>query len=163
MALGARVNIVSDSPVVAILQSLVIEGAAKNKLLGDIGAAAVEGARLRFNDQVSPDGKPWIPSYRAKAQGGQTLRDTGRLVNELNHEVAGDSVFYGSNLHYAAPLHFGAQIKATGGLYLKFKIAGRFYQKKEVTLPPRPFLGISKDDEQSVLEVIQDFMEQKIS
>ncbi|MFX7257702.1 phage virion morphogenesis protein, partial [Acinetobacter baumannii] len=38
---------------------------------------------LRFRRQVGPDGAAWVRSRRAQREGGQTLRDSGRLRASL--------------------------------------------------------------------------------
>ena len=156
------IRISDDAPVIKVLQALVLSPADKGQMLDDIGAELTESARSRFIEQVSPTGQPWLQSYRAINEGGQTLRDTGRLMNSLEHEVIGDSVFYGTNVEYAEPLHFGAVITAKNGGYLTFKTGLGFAKKKQVLLPPREFLGLSQSDEQSVLGIIQQFIERQI-
>ena len=159
MSLGVRIKIDADSGVLPALAKLALERDDKTALLDEIGINLTENARLRFGDQLSPDGQQWKPSLRAKLQGGETLRDTGRLMASITHRVAGDSVEYGTNVDYAPYLHFGADIKAVDGAYLTFKIpGGGWVSKKSVTLPPRPFLGLSTEDEETVISIIGSFL-----
>lgn len=158
MSLGVRINIPDDSAVLSALSQLALSGSDKTALLDEIGINLVENARLRFIDQTDPDGNPWKQSARAAAQGGETLRDTGRLMNSITHSVGSDFVEYGTNVAYAMPLHFGAEIRAVNAPYLKFKIAGRWANVKEVTLPARPFIGLSTEDEQLVVDIIETFL-----
>lgn len=162
MSIAIRVQIAPDSGVLSALAKLALDSADKTSLLDEIGINLSENARLRFSDQVSPDGQPWKPSIRAKVQGGETLRDTGRLMASITHAVGGDSVEYGTNLEYAPFLHFGADIKAVAKPYLTFKIpGGGWARKKNVTLAPRPFLGLSGEDEQQVVDIIGNFLRVK--
>lgn len=159
MSIGIRVQIDPDSGVLSALAKLALDRDDKTTLLDEIGINLAENARLRFTDQVDPDGQGWKPSLRAKAQGGETLRDTGRLMASITHAVSGDAVEYGTNLFYAPFLHFGADIKAVAKPYLTFKVpGGGWARKKEVTLPARPFLGLSDEDEQLVVDIIGNFL-----
>ena len=138
------------------LSALVLTTGETRELLDEIGGVLADGARLRFRDQQGPDGQPWVPSIRARVQNGQTLRDTGALANSLTHVVMSSTVEVGTNIPYAAPNHFGAHITAVNGPFLRFKIpGGGWARKKEVTLPARPFLGVSNDDELTIMEVIE--------
>lgn len=160
MALGVRVTVADDGPVRAALARLALEPDDKSALMDDIGITLSENARLRFIDQVTPSGAPWVPSIRAQVQGGETLRDTGVLMNSITHALIGaDAVEYGTNVPYAMPLHYGATIRATNAPFLMFPLAGGgFARKKEVTLPSREFLGLSAEDEEAVIDVINNFL-----
>lgn len=160
MSIGVRVTIEDDTPIIRALSQLMLEGSRKAELLDDIGAALVSGASLRFVDQVSPDGDAWQQSFRAGQQGGETMRNTGRLMSSLSYNVIGDAVEYGTNLEYAHALHFGAVIKPVNGEYLTFKIGARWAKVKQVVLPSREFLGISDSDETEVLSIINRFLGQ---
>ena len=158
MSIGIRIT-TTDGRVLAAMAQLMMTAENKTRLFDEIGVSLTESARLRFIDQAGPDGQPWVPSYRATNQGGETLRDKGILMNSLTHVVLADGVEYGTNVPYAGPLHFGAEIRAVNGPFLRFKIPGRgWVSKKSVTLPARPFLGINADDEQTISDIINAFL-----
>lgn len=155
--LAVRISVKQGS-VLEAMGKLALSIGDKAGLLNQIGIEVSENTRLRFLDGVAPDGTPWEPSIRAKTQGGETLRDTGRLMNSITHLVSGDHVEVGTNVPYAYPLHFGAEIKPTAGKYLTFQVAGRWARKTSVTLPARPILGITDEDEVSITGVISAFL-----
>ena len=158
MSIATRVTIKSDS-VLAVLSRLALDPTDKRGLLNDIGVGLADNTRIRFVDQRSPDGDPWVPSLRALAEGGETLRDTGRLMASITHNVLPDGVEVGTNVPYAAPLHFGATIRPTAGQYLRFPVPGAGWATvSEVELPARPFLGLDADDEQYVVDVVSQFL-----
>ena len=158
MSVGIRIT-TTDGRALAAMAQLMMTAENKTRLFDEIGVSLTESARLRFIDQSGPDGQPWVPSYRATNQGGETLRDKGILMNSLTHVVLADGVEYGTNVPYAGPLHFGAEIRAVNGPFLRFKIpGGGWVSKKSVTLPARPFLGINADDEQTISDIINDFL-----
>lgn len=159
MSIAVRITASNDSAVLSALAQLALDRDDKTALLNEIGINLVENARLRFSDQVAPDGTPWVPSIRALNQGGDTLRDTGALLASLTHAVLADGVEYGTNVPYATTLHFGDTIRASGSNYLHFRIpGGGWARKREVVIPARPFLGLDSDDEQLVVDIIGNFL-----
>lgn len=132
-----------------------------SKLMQNLGALLVKNTRERIDTGIGTDDKPWQKSWRAKMQGGTTLRDTSRLYNSIKYSVSSDGkrVTVGTNVFYAPVMHFGARITAKNGKYLKFKSSmGGWAQVKSVTIPPRPFLGMSVDDSQEVLFEIEEYL-----
>jgi len=112
-------------------------------LMDDIGAMLVASTQDRFEKGVDPEGKTWKVSGRvAKAQGNaQTLVDSGLLLSSVHHEPHPDSVEVGTNMIYAAIHQNGGQ-------------AGR---GRAVTIPARPFLGLSTDDKTEIGHIVDDF------
>lgn len=125
-----------------------------------IGDAMAQNTRLRISDQVDVDGSSFVQSYRAKEEGGQTLRDTGRLLNSIIYAADPRGVSWGvsSELPYAWVLNDGATITAKTKPYLRFKVGGRWVQKASVTIPRRQFLGFNSSDKQEVLDLVSDFL-----
>ncbi len=157
MSIAVQIT-VKDEGVLAALSRLAMTPENKSALLDEIGISLAENTRLRFGDQTSPEGQAWKPSIRAQKQGGETLRDTGRLMNSITHRVSSDSVEVGTKVAYAAMMHFGGTIRATGGGYLKFRIGNAWVQKRSVTIPARPFLGLDAADTQEVISLIDHFL-----
>lgn len=157
---GFAINVsFREGSVLSALSKLFIAPSEKAMLLDELGINLVENTRLRFTDQRGPDGEAWVPSIRAKMQGGETLRDKGLLMNSITHLVHPDEVEVGTNVPYATPLHFGAVIRPVNGPFLRFKMpGGGWVTMKEVTLPARPFLGIDEEDKTMLVEVIDAFL-----
>ena len=132
-----------------------------SKLMHNIGSVLEHNTKQRINTGIGTDDKPWQKSWRAKMQGGTTLRDTSRLYNSIKYTVldGGKRVVVGTNVFYAPVLHFGATIRAKTGKYLKFKTTmGGWAQIQSVIIPPRPFLGMSVDDSQEILFEIEEYL-----
>lgn len=158
MSIAVRA-IVKPGTVLEAMAKLGLDPSDKRDLMDQIGFGLSENTRLRFSDGVTPAGDPWVPSLRAKLQGGETMRDTGVLMNSITHLVGADFVEVGSNVPYGPWLHFGATIRPTNGQYLTFKVPGGGWARKtEVTLPARPWLGISEDDETEITDIIAAFL-----
>ena len=132
-----------------------------SKLMHNIGSILEHNTKQRINTGIGTDDKPWQKSWRAKLQGGTTLRDTSRLYNSIKYTVldGGKRVVVGTNVFYAPVMHYGATIRAKTGKYPKFKTTmGGWAQIQSVIIPPRPFLGMSVDDSQEVLFEIEEYL-----
>ena len=130
-----------------------------SELWHDISDLLVSNTQSRIQTGIGTDDKPWKKSWRAKVQGGQTLRDTGRLHNSIVAQVVGNRIIVGTNVKYAPILHFGGTIKPKSGKYLTFRTPmGGWVKVKAVIIPPRPFLGISVDDSQEILFEIEEYL-----
>ena len=132
-----------------------------SKLMHNIGSILEFNTKQRINTGIGTDDKPWQKSWRAKLQGGTTLRDTSRLYNSIKYTVldGGKRVVVGTNVFYAPVMHYGATIRAKTGKYLKFKTTmGGWAQIQSVIIPPRPFLGMSVDDSQEILFEIEEYL-----
>ena len=130
-----------------------------SKLWYDISDIIVVNTQGRIQTGIGTDDKPWKKSWRAKVQGGQTLRDTGRLHNSIFAKVQGNKITIGTNVVYAPILHFGGTIKPKNGKYLTFRTpTGGWRKIKAVYIPPRPYMGISVDDSQEILFEIEEYL-----
>lgn len=126
-------------------------------LMDAIGSHLVGAAQKRIDTtNVSPEGVAWPKSLRATlAGGGPTLYDTGRLRESITHAPSAREVEIGSNLIYAAIHQFGGDIvpKSAGALF--FTLAnGATVMAGKVTIPARPYLGISTEDETVIGDLV---------
>lgn len=151
-----------SSPIEAILTRLNQFESDKSKLFDEIGSGLVSSVQDRFFTGHDVDGNPWQMSWRAMVQGGQTLRDTGRLMNSYTHNVLSNGVEVGTNVEYAAYLHYGATIMPKTGQYITFAVAGQYRKVKQVVLPPRTQLGLNAEDEEMVLDIVGSFIDDYI-
>ena len=132
-----------------------------SSLMHNIGSVLEHNTKQRINTGIGTDDKPWQKSWRARVQGGTTLRDTSRLYNSIKYQIVGGKrVVVGTNVIYAPLMHFGGIIKPKNGKYLTFKTpTGGWVRVKSVTIKPRPYLGMSVDDSQEVLFAIEEYLE----
>lgn len=147
------------------LAKLRESGAKLRPVMAVIAQDLENSTKLRFTDGRAPDGKPWLPlsaatrfSRARKAAGGkvyvknrsrttaaftraylggmQPLLDTGRLRNSITSRASNDFAEVGTATVYARIHQFGGK-------------AGR---GRKVTIPARPFIGMSADDRALVVE-----------
>ena len=152
MPVAISVTADGESPIMALLEHLV--GYDKQAMFDEIGAYGVSSSEQRFLNQSDVDGNAWKMSWRAKLQGGETGRDIGQLLSGLHHNVLANGVEWGSDKEYSIPFHFGAHIVPKTAQYLVFNVGGNWRKVKEVTNPPRSFLGINNEDDESILNII---------
>ena len=129
-----------------------------------INAALAEGAREstleRFKQSKGPDGRRWKTSIRAAQEGGKTLIQSAQLRKS---DASGFAV--GTNVKYAATHQFGEPgrtIRARKKKALRFQVGGKWVTKKQVriTIPARPFLGLSEDDMQEMKATVEEFIKE---
>lgn len=126
--------------------------------------AIAEGLRTstveRFASEESPEGTRWEPSIRVARQGGKTLTRSVGLKNSIKAQADGTGAAIGTNLVYAATHQFGDErtIRAKESKYLRFQIGDRWVSvpSVRVSIPARPFLGISEEDEEEIKAILDE-------
>ncbi|SIQ24053.1 phage virion morphogenesis (putative tail completion) protein [Rhizobium sp. RU35A] len=131
-------------------------------IMAAIGNELVASTHMRFVTQTDPQGNAWHALNTEYAKGkrnSRILTESGRLRDSINAQAGQDVVVVGTNVIYARPHQLGAEIKPVSASHLFFKINGSPVIADSVTLPARPFLGISADDETSIAEIVFSFVE----
>ena len=151
-----------SSPIEAVLKQLGNFDSLKDQLFDEIGAGLVDSVQHRFLTGTDVDGNPWKISWRARMQGGETLRDTNRLMNSYTHNVLSSGVEVGTDVAYAPHLHYGATILPKNGQYITFAVGGQYRKVKQSVLPPRTQLGINAEDEVMILDIVGSFIDEHL-
>lgn len=109
-------------------------------LLTAVGAVGEMQTRRRIEaEKTSPEGAPWRPNR----EGTSTLLRSGEhLRDSIAYAVGPGLVRWGSSWQYAHVHQYGATITAKGR-GLVFTSGGRKRFAKRVTIPARPFVGLS--------------------
>lgn len=113
------------------------------------GALIEASTRERIaTEKAGPDGAAWAPwsdAYAATRRGGQSLLVQGNhLLGSVQNYTDGWTVKVGSNLVYAAIHQFGGVIENGFGRGIR------------ITMPARPYLGLSAADRQAVEALVSD-------
>lgn len=136
-------------------------------LLREIGAALVQSTRERFDTMSDPTGKKWAalsPDTKLSRMGGarrvytkkMTFRKgaadkmsrmtilfrQGHLRNSITARANRTGVEIGTNLVYGALHQFG----------------GRAGRGQKITIPARPYLGVSATDEDRIATLAQEYL-----
>jgi phage virion morphogenesis protein len=160
-----RIIVSFDSAKVrSALERLTESMADPSPVLKAIGEKLVESTKQRFDASVAPDGTPWranspvtleIMQKRGKnTVGKKPLVDTRELKSTINFQVDSDTLYVGTDRFMkdwpvgAAVFQFGTT-RAGGG--------------NKTTIPPRPFLGISSEDENMIDETVMDHLSSLIN
>lgn len=103
---------VDDRAVIEALRDLQRKADNMLPAMDAIGAEITENVRLGFTVSEDPWGARWAPLKRRQ---GQPLRDTGKLMNSINHRAQADSVVIGpADKAEKALLHQFGSRKASG-------------------------------------------------
>ncbi|RWR29196.1 phage virion morphogenesis protein [Sinirhodobacter populi] len=151
-----------------------------------IGKYMVGQTQKHFREERAPDGTPWQHlspvTMRKRMKSTRTalsiLRDSGILSGGVNYRATPDEVSVGATAPYAMIHQFGGTIAIPSReqtLYFKQdrtgQIGRRFAKRKkatheatvripsyQVTIPARPYLGLSPQDEQIIPEIAEDWL-----
>lgn len=138
-----------DTQIMDALDRLQAGTSEPQPLLQEIGAYGVHSTQARFATETAPDGTRWAalnPAYaELKGAGRNILTRSGKLKDDMSWHAGAAEVSWGSSRIYAAVHQFGATIKPRNvgslGLVPVFLV-----RVKSVTIPARPYLGISPAD-----------------
>lgn len=126
--------------IAGILQKLSQATKKRTPLMRRIAATMEAGVLQNFEVGGRP---PW---QGLKYRDGNPLVDTENLMNSITSEYDNDQAMVGTNEPYAAIHQFGGK-------------AGR---NKKVDIPARPFLLLTPEEEDDILEDIQDYFQKII-
>jgi len=128
-------------------------------ILRGIGEYLRNSTADRFKSQTDPDGNPWTPlspDYQAdKDNNPDKILTLNGYLRKIVFQVEGDAVLVGSNMEYAAIHQFGGTIRPKTARALKF--GDRMVAS--VTIPARPYLGISDADAAEVEALVSDYLQ----
>ena len=79
-------------------------------------------------------------------------------MNSIDYAAGADQVETGSGLIYASVHQDGATIKAKDAKALAFMIGNEQVFAQSVTIPARPFLGLSADNAEELIEATEDWV-----
>lgn len=125
-------------------------------LMSAIGALGESQTARRITDEkTSPDGVAWAPNMN----GTSILLETGRnLLGSLAWRASDDEAEWGASWEYAHVHQDGATIVPKSAKALLFRIGNRTIGAKRVTIPPRPFIGLSDENRSEIRELVTDML-----
>ncbi|NTT86914.1 phage virion morphogenesis protein [Tabrizicola fusiformis] len=144
-----------DQAVTAALMRAYAEMEDATPLMQDIGELLTESTKQRFLNGRAADGTVWAPNSAStlarKKDPRPLFGETRSLSSQIFSEAGRDQVEVGSNRIQAATMQFGAAKGAFGTMANGSPIPWG-------TIPARPFLGISAEDRDGILEAIAAWM-----
>jgi phage virion morphogenesis protein len=140
-----------------LLANSALDSADRARLLGSIGVEMEAQTQERFDTKKSPDGDSWKALaektksyYASKGWAARSiLVGAGTLRDSITSEVQGGSwsVLAGATMEYAAIHQWGGDIKPKSAKALSVPGYGKL---QKVTIPARPYLGVSQDDAKAI-------------
>lgn len=129
------------------------------QLLEGLARTIQEQTRHRIiGTKRAPNGKAW-PANRT---GTSVLHKSGTLARSIDYLVSGESAVIGSGLIYARIHQQGGTIRAKNKKALQFRVGNRFVTRKSVRIPPRPYLGLSAENAEDILDQTARFLRVKL-
>lgn len=143
---------IDDRAVTQMLQRLIDAGQNPRPALLEVGEDLVESTKRRFETQTAPDGSRWernSPVTIKRKGRDQPLTGRGTLMDQINYQITGnDTLDVGSPTIYAAMQQFGGTKSEFPNLW--------------GDIPARPFVGVSTEDEQSILDTFINYLRDQI-
>lgn len=143
----------NDTQAVEKLHRIASQLKQPRKLYGVLGETLKKIHAERFKQEVDPQGNGWQPlsaktlaRKQKKGKSTKILRQDGYLSDRTAYNYNDKNVEFGSDAKYARLHQFGGK-------------AGR---GKKVTIPKRPWLGVSQQDEQKLLRKATALLQRQI-
>ena len=139
---------IDNNDVERKLLELAQKGENLRPLMKNIAGIFASATEENFKNEGRPD--KWTELSEAtkkqrtkqKKWPGQILQVSGQLASSISTQYDDESAIIGSNLDYAAIHQLGGQ-------------AGK---NKKVTIPARPYLKLTDDDFNEILDAIKNFL-----
>ena len=124
--------------------------------LMEIGEVLTQSTQNRFGTKKAPVGSGWAPNspvtIAIKGHGSQLRGKSKALGDTIHYQMDGaQAVQVGSNMVYAAVQQFGQPKGASGRTQRGAPIPWG-------DIPPRPFVGVSQEDEDRITEIMADYL-----
>jgi phage virion morphogenesis protein len=160
-----RFDLTEVEAVRKLLASSALDSTGRGRLLHDIGVEMEEQTKERFDTKESPGGDTWkalaqkTAAYYASK--GWTARSIlvgeGTLRDSITSDVQGGawSTLVGATMEYAAIHQWGGEIrpKSAGALFVP-----GYGRLQKVTIPARPYLGVSAEDAKAIEIAVATFL-----
>lgn len=135
--------------IVAKLQAIQHRSSNLRPLLLEIGEDLTESTKQRFVTTTDPDGNKWllnsVLSTLLYKNGDTPLTDEGHLAASIHYAMLGnEGVEIGTNADQGAMMQFGGTKAEFPHLW--------------GDIPARPYLGVSEDDKQNILELVTSYL-----
>lgn len=137
-------------------------------VLGALGLEIIESTKERMRAGLDPAGKRWAsyaplhPEYAKTKRGPSILIGRGNvssgLIGSLTSQIHGHRLVWGSNKIYARIHQLGGTIRPKSAKALTFKMGGKLYKMKKVTIPARPYLGFTDADKEVLMDELHDYL-----
>lgn len=143
----------NDTQAVEKLHRIASQLKQPRKLYGVLGETLKKIHAERFKQEVDPEGNNWqslspktLARKQKKGKSTKILRQDGYLSDKTAYNYNDKNVEFGSDAKYARLHQFGDKAGRGG----------------KVTIPKRPWLGVSEQDEQKLLRKATALLQRQI-
>lgn len=143
----------NDEPLVISLSQIISQLRHPKRLYGVLGETMLQIHRERFDSQVDPDGHAWTPlspiTIALKQKKGfnlNILKQRGYLSEQLAFNYDDEKLEFGSPKIYSRIHQFG----------------GKTGKNHKITIPARPWLGLSQDDKKFLEQKARKHLQQQL-
>ena len=126
----------------------------RTDLMADISQTMKRAVLLNFENEGRPK---WLGLKYPNSRNHILRGESGDLESSIEARSDNNQAAVGSNKVYAPIHHFGGTIRPKKGKYLKFQLGEQWVQTKKVEIPARPFLVLTQQDEEDILQDVQDY------
>jgi phage gpG-like protein len=134
--------------------SHLVSGVGDEAMMSAIGAIGESQTRRRIqSEKTGPDGQPWPPNRESTSI---LLKSGQHLLGSIAWTASATHAEWGASWEFAHVHQFGATIVPKNAKQLSFMLGGRRVNAKKVTIPPRPFIGLSEDNARQLLQTVTD-------
>ena len=141
--------VIKDDQISAALDRIAAALTDPLPLMQELGDYLVDSTKKRFPTGTAPDGSVWAPKSpvtlaRYPGSSAPLIGESKSLSQNISANAFSDRVEWGSPMVYAAMQQFGGTKAAFPHLW--------------GDIPARPFVGLSAEDQTSVLDIIGDYV-----
>ena len=173
---GARIQAeLDDTEIQRAVFRLAAMGQNMLPVARAIGVGLVRNTQDRFRAARDPEGRPWVPLKPftlAMKRGPGILRESAMrgglqasIAFRADAGAGGATVQIGTNKVYGAIHQFGGTIRPKnpkGLLFFRTPGGQVWGAARQVTIPARPYLGISREDRETIMDVLDAFQRRAI-
>lgn len=157
-----------DAKAQAALSDLAQRGADLRPLMQELGEYLTETTKQRFQTSTAPDGSRWQPNapatylaYLGKSKG--SFGKTGRITKAGAARASGKKPLIGETGSLSRQIYYRAdarsvEISSAEDYSAIHQFGGQAGRGRKVTIPARPYLGLSNDDQAAISEIAASYL-----
>jgi phage gpG-like protein len=129
----------------------------KHELMDGLGRLGQEQTRHRLEvEHQSPEGVAWKKTTDGRAA---LFVDGTHLARSIDYASGESEARWGSGVVYARIHQFGGVITPVNGKALVFNLGGKKVFAKKVTMPARPYVGLSEANKTEMEKTAESFID----
>ena len=126
-----------------------------------IGIVLQKFMRHHIDTDASGTRWRWQPSHRALVTGGQTLKKSGDMYNDIRYRTSKRSIMVYSTFERALYHNFGYTIPAQ--TTLSWTTAGkRFFSKRDIHVPRRQFYYLTSQEKMIIRDIAEFYLNSSV-